>query len=245
MWQETFEKYREQGFTVVGIALDAEGIEPAKLYYEKFNVTFPALVDPNYATGLAAVPKTIFVSEHGVVRPEKNWEERLRPRGRFAPVTDSIRRQWTDPAARLDPTEIARLARAHQTDPTELKTAVDLASRYLDLELRAEAATVIRPSLEAYDPKKVALSEDARLSGLLAQAYFQLSRASVGDREEQIRHATTSFFLNPTVGYGKQIARIIAPEKFDGRPDGDFDNEFREGTLRRLRQERAAWLQQE
>lgn len=51
-----------------------------------------------------------------------------------------------------------------------------------------------------------------------------------------------AFYLNPTVGLGKQIARIIAPEKFDGRPNGDFDNKFREGTLLRLKSERAAWL---
>ena len=54
----------------------------------------------------------------------------------------------------------------------------------------------------------------------------------------QVHHATLSFYLNPTVGFGKQIARIIAPEKFDGQPDGLFDNTFREATLRRLRQQR-------
>ncbi|MEX0702328.1 MAG: hypothetical protein WD069_09555 [Planctomycetales bacterium] len=34
---------------------------------------------------------------------------------------------------------------------------------------------------------------------------------------------------------------IRAPEKFD-LPDGSFDNRFREGTLARLKKERAAWL---
>ena len=57
-----------------------------------------------------------------------------------------------------------------------------------------------------------------------------------------MRHATTSFYLHPTIGFGKQISRIIAPEKFDGRPKGDFDNDFREGTLKRLQAEREAWL---
>ena len=37
-----------------------------------------------------------------------------------------------------------------------------------------------------------------------------------GDRDSQVRHATISFYLSPTIGFGKQIARIIAPEKFDG-----------------------------
>lgn len=244
MWQDKFEKYRESGFTVVGIALDAEGIEPAKRYYEKYGVTFPALVDPNYATGLEAVPKTFFVNERGVVQPLEGWEQRLRPNDGLAPVTKAIRRQWTDPAARLEAAEMARLARAHQASPTDLATAVDLASRYLDLDLLAEAAAAVRPAVETFDPREVARSGDNDVSQLLAQAYFQLSRASARNRDEQARHATMSFFLNPTVGYGKQIARIIAPDKFDGRPKGDFDNQFREGTLRRLRQEREAWLRE-
>jgi len=69
-----------------------------------------------------------------------------------------------------------------------------------------------------------------------------LSRAAAGNRKAQVKHATLSFYLNPSVGYGKKIARIIAPEKFDGRPKGDFDNRFRERTLRHLQQERQAWL---
>ncbi|MBI2480601.1 MAG: hypothetical protein HYV60_18845, partial [Planctomycetia bacterium] len=77
---------------------------------------------------------------------------------------------------------------------------------------------------------------------LLGQAYFQLSRSHAGDREAQVRFASLSFYLNPSVGFGKQIARIISPEKFDGRPDGDFDNTSREATLQRLSEERKAWL---
>jgi len=245
VWQETFQKHRDAGFTVVGIALDAEGIEPAQRYYEKFGVTFPALVDPNYATGFEAVPKTFFVNEHGVVQPLDEWQQQLRPSDELEPVTASLRRQWTDSTARLDPAEIARLVEAHQANPKDLTTAVDLASRYLDLDLPADAATVLRPALEAYDARAVARGDDDDLSQRLSQAYFQLSRAALGDRADQTRYATLSFFLDPSVGYGKQIARIIAPEKFDGRPGGDFDNGFREGTLRRLRRERDAWLQEQ
>ena len=78
---------------------------------------------------------------------------------------------------------------------------------------------------------------------LLSQVYLQLAR-SAASQELRVEHATMSFYLNPTIGFGKQIARIIAPEKFDGRPDGSFDNAFREGTLRRLVKERREWLQQ-
>jgi hypothetical protein len=243
VWQEKFQQYRELGFTVVGLALDAEGIEPARLYYDKFGVTFPALVDPNYATRFTAVPHTFFVDEHGVVLPLENWEQRLKSMEPPAPVAGELRGLWTSPEARLDSQAIAGLIRALERSPNDLGAAVDLASRYLDLKLTREAAQVLQPAIQQYDPRAIARSQDAHLQRLLGQAYFQLSRASEGRRADQVQYATLSFYLQPSVGYGKQIARIIAPEKFDHRPQGDFDNQFREATLRRLRSEREAWLQ--
>jgi hypothetical protein len=243
VWQEKFERYRDKAFTVVGIALDAEGLEPARLYYEKFGVRFHALVDPNYATGFGAIPKTFFIDELGLVQPLENWEQRLRSANELAPVTEKIRRQWNDPDARLQPSTIARLVEVHAANPIELKTAVDLASRYLDLGLKREALSVLKPAVASRDPKRIAQSADSAGARLLGQAYFQLARAA-GPRDDQVRFATLAFYLNPTVGYGKQIARIIAPERFDHRPAGDFDNDFREGTLRRLQRERQQWLQQ-
>jgi len=243
-WQETFERYRKLGFTVVGIALDAEGIAPAKLYYDRFGVTFPALVDPNYATGFGAVPKTFFVDEHGVVQSLRNWEERLKPADQLKSVTDDIRRQWTLPGRRLDPASMAKLVAAHTSDPPNLTVAGELASRYLDLNLTAEAKSVLQTAIEHYEPLEVARSKDEDRSRLLGQAYLQISRSFTKDQDARIKYATLSFYLNPSVGFGKQIARIIAPNKFDGRPKGDFDNRFREATLRRLQRERQAWLQQ-
>lgn len=242
MWQKKFEQYRGKGFTVVGIALDAEGIAPAKLYYEKHGVTFPALVDPNYATRFGAVPKTFFINEHGVVQELRGWQQRLKPAAELKPVTKEVRSQWSQPRQRLDPAAIAALVSRHRADPSDLKTAVELASRYLDLQLASEARGMLQPVVKQYDAKGVARSNDRQRSQLLGQAYFQLSRASAGEREKQVEYATLSFYLNPSVGFGKQIARIIAPQKFDGRAGGDFDNRFREGTLRRLLRERSEWL---
>lgn len=241
MWQNRFEKYRDQGFTVVGIALDVEGAAAAKPYYEKHGVTFPALVDPNYATGFGVVPLTFFVDEHGVVRKLAGWENRLEPADRLRPVTEEIRAQWTEPGARFGPRAISKLVARHEAAPTDLATSVELASRYLDLGLREEARAVLEPAVNRYDAKQVARGGDAPQARLLGQAYLQLARAADGDRERQVECATMSYFLNPSVGFGKQIARIIAPEKFD-RPDGSFDNRFREGTLARLKKERVAWL---
>ncbi len=242
MWQKKFEKYRDLGFTVVGIALDSEGIAPAQLYYEKYNVTFPALVDPNYATGLTAVPRTFFINEHGIVQDNKEWEKQLKKTETLAEVTDEIRAQWSQPGQRLEPEAISRLVTEHLADPTNIATAVELASRYLDLDLKSEAREVLLSATAGYEAKQVARASDRDKSRLLGQAYFQLARASKGNRQDEVRYATLSFYLNPSVGFGKQIARIIAPEKFDHRPKGDFDNAFREGTLRRLRSERKAWL---
>ncbi|HRX81162.1 MAG TPA: TlpA disulfide reductase family protein, partial [Pirellulaceae bacterium] len=87
VWQAAFEKYGSDEFTIVGLALDAEGVAPAKLYYEKFGVTFPALVDPDYATQFGAVPKTFFVDEQGVVLELKDWEGQLARLGPLRPVT--------------------------------------------------------------------------------------------------------------------------------------------------------------
>ncbi len=228
---------------MVGLALDAEGIAPAKRYYDRFGVTFPALVDPDYATRFGAVPKTFFVDEHGVVLEVRNWRRRLPELGKTRPVTTKIRAQWSDPDARLDAAELARLTEANSRDQRNLALATQLGSRYSALGLLQEARLVLQRAVKDYDSKTIAQAGGEKAQQL-GQAYFQLSRAFEGDRDGQVRHATLSFYLNPTIGFGKQIARIISPEKFDGRPKGDFDNRFREATLRRLKRERQAWLEE-
>jgi hypothetical protein len=241
VWQKRFEKYGSDDFTIVGLALEAEGIPPAKRYYERFGVTFPALVDPNYATRFQAVPKTFFVDEHGMVLSSQHWQERLDQMGEPQAVTDAVRKHWSPSQARLDTAAIAGLVQANDNRPAELTIATQLGSRYLALGLTGQARTILQRAVGHYDAKKVAKSEGER-PRLLAQAYFQLARACTEDREQQVRYATLSFYLEPSVGFGKQIARIIAPEKFDGRADGSFDNTFREATLQRLTEQRKEWL---
>lgn len=236
-----FEKYGSDEFTVVGLALDAEGIAPAKLYYERFGVKFPALVDPDYATRFGAVPKTFFVDEHGVVLEVKGWQNQLPQLGRTRPVTEAVRDQWSKPGKRLDSAAIARLSEANSETPSDLAIATQLGSRHSALGLATQSQIVLQRAIEHHDAKAVARA-GGRDAELLGQAFFQLARASEGDRETQVQQATLSFFVNPSIGFGKQIARIIAPDKFDGRPGGDFDNSFREGTLRRLTHERKEWL---
>jgi hypothetical protein len=241
VWQKKYEEYGSDNFTIVGLALDAEGIAPAKLYYDRFGVTFPSLVDPDYATRFGAVPKTFLVDEHGVVLDAENWEETITQLGPIRHVSDEVRALWSPAGARLDAAALERLARESSASPRNLLLATQLASRYLALELHKEARAVLERAVGHYDAKAVARA-GGKSAQLLGQAYFQLSRAYEGDRQHQVEYAEQSFFLQPTVGFGKQIARIIDPEKFDGRPQGDFDNQFREGTLRRLKQQRLEWL---
>ena len=241
MWQKKFEQFGGEEFTVVGLALDAEGVGPAKEYYDKFGVTFPSLVDPNYATKFGAVPKTFFVDEFGVVMSVRGWEAKLPQLGPLKPVSEEIRLQFSDSHSRLGAAAVAALARDNASASNDLTIAVQLASRYNQLGLHAEAFRIVKTAVTGIDLQNAAIANDGS-AALLSQAYLQLSRSCVDDRNLQVKYATTSFYLNPTIGFGKQIARIISPEKFDGRPDGSFDNEFREGTLRRLKTQRDEWL---
>ena len=230
---------------MVGLALDADGIPAAKRYYNKSKVTFPALVDPNYATRFEYVPRTFFINEHGVVQKiitrDKGWESLIQPDEKPQPVTDIIRNKWTTPGKRFDKQLIEALIQQHKTNPKDIRIGTELASRYIDSKRYAEARLLLNDVVNHYNAKQVVRNKDKQLTQQLAQAYFQLSRANVADRKAAVKCATMSFYLHPTIGYGKQIARIIAPEKFD-RPDGRFDNRFREGTLKRLRKERTKWL---
>jgi hypothetical protein len=241
VWQKQFEKYRSEGFTVVGIALDVEGVAPARKYYEEFGVTFPALVDPNYATRFGVVPLTFFIDEHGVVQELKDWQDRLRTTDELRPVTDMIREQFTPSQQRLNAGELSVLAATVRENPQDLAAVTELASRYLDLQLNTEAVAILIQATQTRDAKVVARAGDVQQQRLLSNAYLQLARA-VDDRRQQVQYATFSYYLNPSIGFAKQISRIIAPEKFDDRPDGKFDNQFREETRRRLETERKAWL---
>lgn len=227
----------------MGLALDSEGVAAAKQYYDRFGVTFPSLVDPNYATRFGAVPKTFFVDEHGVVQELEGWSDRLGRLPPVKPVPESVRAKWSRPENRTDAPAMAKLSRLSAAQPDHLDLAAELGSRLNDLGLQEEARVVLERAVEHYDARQVAQG-NSKFALKLAQAYLQLSRAYSADQDERVRYATLSFYLNPTVGFGKQIARLIAPEKFDGRPDGSFDNPFREATLRRLRRERGQWLKQ-
>lgn len=242
MWQRLFEEHGNSNFTVVGLALDAEGTAPAELYYKKHGVTFPALVDPNYATGFGAVPKTFFVDEHGVVQDLRKWKEMLPTADDVLAVSEKTRSQWSNPSSRFEPGSLARLVEANRQSPRDMAIAAQLGSRYLALGLPNEAASILQRAVAGLNPKQIA-RQGGTQSQRLGQAYFQLMRCFENDREKMIEYATLSYRVNPSIGFGKQITRLIDPAKFDETESGRLDNRFREATYRRLQRERAEWLE--
>ncbi|MEM7013188.1 MAG: TlpA disulfide reductase family protein [Verrucomicrobiota bacterium] len=243
MWQKRFEELKSEGFTIVGIAMEAEGIEPAKMYYEKHGVTFPALVDPNFETGFGYVPWTFFVDEHGVVRAKGDiWKSLIKPDDELKPVTPEVLTKWSDSESRFKPEAIAELRKTQQENPDDLSAATDLASRYLTLGETKDAEIVLQAAVDAYDAKAAAKTGSRELRALLSRAYLLLSRAEKGDRDAQLKAARTAYFLAPTIGLAKQISRIADPTKFDDRPDGKLDNPYRNNYAKEIQKDREVWL---
>ncbi|MEM1441179.1 MAG: hypothetical protein AAGF67_02480 [Verrucomicrobiota bacterium] len=242
MWQEVFEKYGSDEFTVVGIAMDTEGIDPAKKQYDRFGVTFPALVDPNYATRFEYVPWVFFVNEHGVVQ-DIDWKEGVESLEDFLPVTDFEREQWAPAAERTSAEAVAKLKADFKENSDSLSIGSDLASRLIALGESKQARDLLRPLVENFDALEVARSGDREQIVALADAYLQLSRAET-EREAQVEAARLAYFVYPTKGYIKQVIRIEGPEYFDDTKDGLMDSDYRSAGIRRLEEERKAWFEQ-
>lgn len=223
--------------------MDAEGVAPAKKYYDKYGVTFPALVDPDFATGFGYVPWTFFVDEHGVVRAKgDDWEPLIQALEKLKPVTPEILARWSDSKIRLSAQAIAELAQKQAEDPDDLELVTDLASRYLTVGRRAEATTLLRASADKHQAREIARTGSAETKHALSRVYLQLSRALEGDRPAQVTAARTAYFLAPSIGLAKQISRIAEPARFDDRPDGRLDNPYRNHYAKQIQADREAWL---
>ncbi|MEM6277856.1 MAG: TlpA disulfide reductase family protein [Verrucomicrobiota bacterium] len=243
MWQEVFEKYGSDKFTVVGIAMDTEGIAPAKKQYERFGVTFPALVDPNYATRFDYVPWVFFVNEHGVVQ-EVDWKDGVKSLEAYLPVSDYERDQWTSVGERTGVEAVAKLKADFEKDPRNLSLGSELASRLIALNQHKQAQSLLKPLVEKYDPLTIARSGDREQIVALADAFLQLSRAEK-EREDQVKAARLAYFVYPTKGYIKQVIRIEGPEYFDNTESGLMDSDYRSAGIRRLEAERKEWFERE
>lgn len=223
--------------------MDAEGVAPAKKYYQKHGVTFPALVDADYATGFGYVPWKFFVDEHGVVRSKGgDWQKLIKPFDQLKPVTPDILAKWSDPEVRLGARALGKVERRQREQPRNLAITTDLASRYLALNRKAEARELLRAATANHDAKKVARSGSPGKQQALSRAYLQLSR-TLAERPARVKAARTAYFLNPTIGLAKQISRIADPARFDNREDGRLDNPYRNNYASQIKKDRATWLQ--
>ena len=69
---ELYEQYKDQGFTMVGISLDREGISVVKSFVRKYQINYPILmtdgqVDRVYG-GITAIPTTFVIDSAGNIR---------------------------------------------------------------------------------------------------------------------------------------------------------------------------------
>ena len=174
--------------------MEAEGIESAKRYYDKHGVTFPALVDPHFATGFGFVPWTFFVDEHGVVRGKGgDWKKLIKPAREFKAVTPQVLAQWSDSKNRLTREVMVSLEEKLDQHPGNLSIATELASRYLAPGEKAQGKSILEKAIRNHDARKVATSGEKDQQDLLSRAYLQLSLGETGNRDAQLAAARTAY----------------------------------------------------
>lgn len=69
---EVYEKYKGQGFVLVGISLDTDTREKLPAFVEEQKISYPVLLgDPSTARaygGVSAIPTTFFIGKDGAIR---------------------------------------------------------------------------------------------------------------------------------------------------------------------------------
>lgn len=70
---EVYEKYKEQGFVMVGISVDTDTRDKLPAFVDEHKITYPVLVGGDGATakaygGVSAIPTTFFVGRDGAIR---------------------------------------------------------------------------------------------------------------------------------------------------------------------------------
>jgi len=181
------------------VAVDVQGADVARPYYEKHSVTFPRLVDQENRLGavfgLSAVPNTHVIDEAGLFRGAGVGQDEIE-----ALLRESVVAGLDASAARLSLDELAARAEAHPDDATALVAYAD-------------ALRNTRRTAEAVPVYERALKADERC----LPAYFGLSSAHLADGDkvqaaEALKRARKLFPKNWIVR--KQIWAIEHPERF-------------------------------
>jgi len=210
------ERFADNGFTVIGVAMDVQGVSAAKPWYQKHKITFPALVDPanvlGRTLGFRIVPNQFFVDELGTFRGriKKSELEDLLAKP-IQPVPPGLKQQLQAAAPQPGLQSLIATAKNRPNDfdaqlaagQAALKTANDAA-----VELLTAAVTLDRSSVEAWTT--------------LAAAHL-----AVGDKPAAAKALRIALKLDPKNWLiHKQIWALEHPDRFyDGRVDFRWQRE--------------------
>ncbi|NQT46544.1 MAG: TlpA family protein disulfide reductase [Candidatus Omnitrophica bacterium] len=66
---ELYNEYKDEGFVIIGVAQDREGLSAVKPFAQKYNITYPVLIEDGSANKLygpiRAIPTTLIIDREG------------------------------------------------------------------------------------------------------------------------------------------------------------------------------------
>jgi len=209
---------------VIGVAVDIQGVDVAKPWYDKHMLSYPTLVDAHNALGRAigfkVIPNQFYVDElgvfHGRIKQTELTEKLARP---MQPVPAELRRRARHAAPNPGYEALKEQAKRRRTDFAVQLAAgrAALAAREMENAVRClkRACALQENSVDAL----MAISAAYLTAERPAQAADALRAALKIDPENWIVH--------------KQIWAIEHPERFYG---GDVDFSWQREQLRAERE---------
>jgi peroxiredoxin len=202
LWQALYEELRDEGLTVVTVALDAGGAAAARQWIEKAAPTHPALIDSAHVLGarfgVVNVPNGVWIDEDGqIVRPaEPAWLEDPHASSEIA-------------AQSLDDLPPDHREVREQIDRMRIDTAV-YPRMIRDWVRRGADSEYALPEYEV-----IARSAPRSLDQSLAAAHFELGeyRHRTGDHDAAVEHWGAAHRLQPdNWTYKRQAWNLEEPE---------------------------------
>ncbi len=183
----------------------------AREWYERHKVTFPTLVDPNFAFNFSKIPHTYLVDERGRVRGtdfEEGFargatDKAARGHDRRKPSRKSV--EPVRAGERVSKREMARYEELCRKDPGDLASAVEFASRCLAAGRAGNARRVLTAATERAGDDRQGARQESPSGDLLAHAFVQLARSHAGDGGTQALFARRAIALKPPYALAKAL----------------------------------------